>query len=340
MSLERPPSSSSVSRILVTQLWPFGDVFLATSYLEALKERFPSARISFLVGRPFAVVPARHPFVDEVIAAPAYRGAALYLTVPILVGRVRRRRFDLVLDQQGSTVSRLVTVLSGAATRVGMAGRSLERHLDMRAPLRWSGPAYGAYRNFDLVAPLGISPPGTLRMHFTLNDDDRRFVSSFLDEAGIGRDDYIVVAPGSKDARKRWHVEGFAGVARRIREEMGFRTVIVYAPDERPAAEELLRRMGEGGCLAPPTSLPRAIALVESARFLLCNDCALNHLSTTLATPALALFGKAPPSRWSPASVFAGKRHLYKDPRERAPGNHFGISVDEAFATAAGLLGG
>ncbi|MBD3317866.1 MAG: hypothetical protein GF344_18940, partial [Chitinivibrionales bacterium] len=231
-------------------------------------------------------------------------------------------------------------VTSGARLRVGMAGRRLEKHLDIVAPSKTNGPSYGAYRNFDLVAPLGIVPSLPLRMHFTLTEADRQFAKAFLESISVSHRDYVVMAPGSKDQKKQWHVEGFVELAKRLRAEPALSVVVIYAPDERPEAEAVTRLAGEGIHLAPSTTLPQAVALIEGARLLICNDCAINHLSTTLQTPALSLFGKSHPHRWSPGSAFSGKRHLYKPRNERPSnsGSDFGISVEEAFTAAVELL--
>ena len=65
---------SEIKKILVIQFRPFGDVLLATSYLEALRKSFPRADIDFLVKEPYQEVLDKNPYLSNVISFPQERG--------------------------------------------------------------------------------------------------------------------------------------------------------------------------------------------------------------------------------------------------------------------------
>jgi heptosyltransferase III len=62
--------SNSIKKILVIQIRPLGDVLLATSYLEALKKKYPNAIIDFFVSEPFDQVVRNHPYIQTLIIPP------------------------------------------------------------------------------------------------------------------------------------------------------------------------------------------------------------------------------------------------------------------------------
>lgn len=58
---------SNVRKILVIQLGPFGDSLLSTSCLKSIKNKFPHARLFYIIKEPFHKVILNHPFIDEII---------------------------------------------------------------------------------------------------------------------------------------------------------------------------------------------------------------------------------------------------------------------------------
>src|SRR5436309_11358533 len=84
------------ARILLIRLRSMGDCLLLTSPVRALKEEFPSFRISVLVEPRFAPCFSGNPDFDEVIPA---RGK---LTTG---GRLLTRRFNAIVNLHGGPTS-------------------------------------------------------------------------------------------------------------------------------------------------------------------------------------------------------------------------------------------
>ena len=58
---------SKISRILIIQYEPFGDVLLNTGYLPSLKEKFPDAKIDFLVKDRYKLILEDNPYINELV---------------------------------------------------------------------------------------------------------------------------------------------------------------------------------------------------------------------------------------------------------------------------------
>src|SRR5881409_2560845 len=83
-----------MKNILVIKLRYIGDVLLATPVLHALRDRFPDTRLTMLVNRGTEDILKWNPDVNEVLTVDRGTPAAQLR----LLGELRRRRFDCVLD--------------------------------------------------------------------------------------------------------------------------------------------------------------------------------------------------------------------------------------------------
>lgn len=133
-----------------------------------------------------------------------------------------------------------------------------------------------------------------------------------------------IVHPGAAYPSRRWPVERYADVARRLRDR-GHRVVITGGADERPAAVATGWAAGlpPEDILAGRTTLPELAALVRGARLVISGDTGIAHLATAYRTPAVTLYGPVPPDRWGPpqdraehATLWAGRTG---DPWSRTP---------------------
>src|SRR5688572_21967440 len=97
--------SFDARRIAIVKPSALGDVVQSLPILAAMRERFPKARISWVVNAAYAPLLQPISLLDEVIAFD--RGAATRSAVrgAVYVGRflnlLREKRFDLVVDLQG-----------------------------------------------------------------------------------------------------------------------------------------------------------------------------------------------------------------------------------------------
>jgi ADP-heptose:LPS heptosyltransferase len=92
-------------RVAVIKPSALGDIVHALPVLTALRARFPAARITWVVNRGLEPLLLGHPDLSDTLAFDrgalrGVRGAAR--TAWAFAGELRRRRFDLVIDMQGS----------------------------------------------------------------------------------------------------------------------------------------------------------------------------------------------------------------------------------------------
>ena len=113
--------------------------------------------------------------------------------------------------------------------------------------------------------------------------------------------DAVIVHPGASAQARRWPLNRFAEVARRLTLD-GHQVVITGSAAERPRCLEVAQLAGlDQSCvLAGELDLSELAALVAAARLVLSGDTGIAHLATAYATPSVILFGPTSPRRWGP----------------------------------------
>lgn len=291
-----------MNTILVIKLRYLGDVLLATPVLRALRERFPEAHLAAAVNRGTEDVLIGNPDLNEVLAVER-GGLASQLR---LLGEVRRRRFDCVLDLTDGDRAAILAWCSGAPVRIGLNEERRWRGLLYTTVVR-PGPSvvHRIERDLETVRPLGIQPKAGLPVLQTSPADDEAAARLLDDVAGEplsrGTLPLIMFQPGARYWFKAWPAERYADLADRLAERAGCRILIGGHAQERAVAEEIAARAGSKPVvLAGRTTVLQHAAVLKRCALFVGSDNGPMHMAAALGTPVVALFGPSNPAEWGP----------------------------------------
>lgn len=277
-------------RVCVIKPSALGDVVQCLPLLPVLRERFPSATISWVVNRELSELLAGHPDLDTVVPFDRRGG---FLTWRRMWNDLRNRDFDLVFDLQGLLRTGLMTLATKAKCRVGLETAREMSHWACDVLIPDSGRDVAAHARYWRVAEalgLGDRTPQTV---LPLTDEHREWALSQL--STIGRPT-LVLNPGAKWVTKRWPVEKFAVVASKACRTFGFSAVIVGGPGDGVLTEQLHKLLdeflpsGQVVNLSGKTSLLQLAAVLEAADAVLSNDSGPMHLAAGVGTPVVGIF--------------------------------------------------
>ena len=236
-------------RILLIRLSAIGDVIQALIGLAALRAGRPDARIGFLVEDRAASLVRDHPDLDRVHVFPRKAWQSGLLAAPgavvgeaaSFVSDLRRERYRVAVDLQGNLKGGVLSRLSGAPRRIGLAP-GVGKEGNHRFQTEWlslpTAPLPRVQRVFALLAPLSVGGPvGTPRVPVT--EGDRELAAGFLAEAGLPRGSVAILHPGTSKfgEYKRWPAERFGELAERLDGRAGLRSVVTCGPGEEDLAE-------------------------------------------------------------------------------------------------------
>jgi lipopolysaccharide heptosyltransferase I len=306
----RPPADRP-GRILIVRLSALGDVIHALPAAASLRRLLPDARIDWAVEERAVSLLAGREEIDQVVVLPRKELRALKRRPRAWIGRaaafvreMRDAHYDVALDLQGNLKSGLVTRLSGARLRFGMA-RGVAREANHLFTARRAAPPREARhrveRNLAMVAALlGREAPWVApawpHVPEAAAEAERR-----MGRAGIRPRGFAALHPGTSEfgAFKRWPAERFAELARRLCGE-GRDVVLTCAPAEVPRAEAIRARAGNGVAVLSTPSLPVLAEVIRRASLFVSADTGPLHLAALAGTPLVGLFGPKAPAVYGP----------------------------------------
>jgi lipopolysaccharide heptosyltransferase II len=309
-------------KILLIRLRLIGDVVFTTPMLRALRRTFPEAHLSYLVEPPAAPVVAGNPHLDQVIVAPQATGLARIVADLRLARRLRRQRYDLVIDLHGGPRSGWLTWLSGAPERIGyeITGRTWMYTKAVPRP-RALRARHSVRNQWDLLEAIEAWPSSepdrssdAVEMAVDPRADQR--IQQRLDEVGITpAHELVIIHVSAGNPFRRWPEPAFTQVVAGLAGESAERRVILSSgPSDRAAAGRILgesrRILGAAGCRVVDFGefdLAELRALIGRSRLFIGGDSGPLHIAATTATPIVGIYGPTEPARSAP----------WRDPRVR-----------------------
>ncbi|WP_243632260.1 glycosyltransferase family 9 protein [Parazoarcus communis] len=295
-------AAGGMSRILLVRTSAIGDVVFASPFAEALRHRYPGAFIAWLVEPGIEGLLRGSAAVDALIVWPKQEWLGLLRARRYreLLGRVRAfsrelkaYRFDTAIDLQSLLKSGVLTWLSGARRRIGLASREGSRWLMTEVVPAGGQPGQISSEYRHLALRLGLSDVDFLP-RLSLEADVRARVRDRLHRMGLRPGGYAVFAPFTTRPQKHWPEASWQRLALAVRHELRLVPVILGGAAER-AAGERLAESGVAFSLAGETGLVEAAALVADAGLVIGVDTGLTHMGVAFARPTVALFGSTRP---------------------------------------------
>jgi heptosyltransferase-2 len=273
---------------LVIQTSFLGDMVLTTPLLAELAQRGPVDVVATPANAPLL---QHHPAVRDVIVFDKRRTARGFRGLSRTGARLRDGSYEIAYLAQGSMRSATLARVAGIAERVGFetsAGRWLyTRRISYRDDL------HHAERLWQLAMPAGArARADQLRPRLYPGDEHRQAVDAVLQGSAAEQHPFVVLAPGSVWATKRWPF--YAELTRRVAAELP--VVVVGAAVDGDLARAIAsvapgRVLDATGRL----NLLASAEMIRRARALVTNDSAPMHLASAVGTPTVAIFGPTVP---------------------------------------------
>lgn len=278
-------NKSEIKKILVVSLTNIGDVILTFPVIDILKKDFPSAKLSVVIGPKAESLFCENPFLDQVYIFDKHQPPLKSL---LWISRLRRERFDLVVDLRNTAIPLMISPRYRTSYRMKKTNglHMKEKHLN---------------RLESVYVP---ETHATEQCALFVTKKDEEYVDQLIDRE-VGHDGrYVIIAPGAADHSKRWPEENFSSVCDRLIKDHNVKIIFVGNEEDRKVARRINKFMiADTANLCGRTNLVQLAGLFKRCFFTIVNDSAPMHLASYLNIPVLALFGPTDPSRYGPWSL-------------------------------------
>lgn len=287
-----------VRTILIILLGALGDVARASTLVPPLRRKFPNARISWLVetkSAPFVRLNERVDEVHEFVRTRWWEAGGL-------LRKLRRERFDLVLDLQRHLKSGLFSLGSGGKMRIGVHPRNSKEgnwlfntlHCRFIPDTSSKMLLYEAFL-LELGITEGLDQSGGFR-----HDQFSPFTPPAIQQLSLPP---IGVVLGSTWPTKDLPRQGYELLVKGLLTSTECSVVLLGDKTQAALGEEIERaceREPRVKNLAGHTSLPELMGILTSCASVIGPDSGPGHLSSLVGTPYVTLFGPTDPQRVVP----------------------------------------
>lgn len=298
--LEPPEEPRS---IFVLRNNDLGDLLVVTPLFEALRTRFPEARIAAGVGDWSREVLRHNPHVSEVLpvnapwfnkVAARNRGAFArwdYLRRSPEVQALARQRFEVGIDVLGSPWGSLLLLRAGIPWRLGVRGYAGGESGVHRA-VEYDPHEHVGRSALRFAEMLGAATLPPARPQIFLSPEEREEGERWWAAAEQKeRRPRLILGPGAGLVDKRWPLESFAALLRGLADRPDLSLLILAGPGEEELVRALLPLHPGARAFAKPPGLRPTFALVAACDVLVCNSSLLLHVAAAFGKPALTLLG-------------------------------------------------
>ncbi len=300
----------SIRRIAVLRLDRLGDALVGLPALKGIRRRFPGSHLTLFIGPWGKEFYKTCPYVDQTVIFVApwmdgkyrHRNWRSVCSMVSLAYRLWRGHFDLTIGFRGDPYEILAAFLCRAPHRVDMQHwffqhlipeaypNGFERFLTQSAP-RLIGE-HVLVQNQAILRLL----PGDFAAVDSVLDDLKWFRDdpSWVDRLGEDNNSLpLAVIHAGASKRDRWVPIHLAGeIANWLVRDRHFRVIFTGVQEESSYHREILRLTDPSVIsLAGKLSIPQLMGLLRGARLVVSTDTGVGHLSMSLGTPTVMLYG-------------------------------------------------
>ncbi len=275
------------SILVVRQDNRLGNLVLIEPLLRALRQHFPQARLTLMVGEAFADLYLPGVLIDEVMVFPQFRLAKNPLLLLGWLCGLRTHQWDLAIDSAHprtiSVTNLLLVGASKARWRLGFARHGSERFLNLTIP----APSPHSYieEQLLLIQPLGIAV-GVSSPRLALPSGHETIAKQFRQALRVGDEEHLCGfwIGGRRD--KCWPLDEFLRLYRTFDDETPrrFSPVLLSGPAETVRTGSGFRHHRFDG---PIWELG---ACLKTLDWFLSVDSGPRHFAVALGVPSIGLF--------------------------------------------------
>lgn len=302
-------------RILIRTPNHLGDCIMAMPAINETREAYENSTVTVMAPAPLTDLFRKNPAIDKIIPIPSEHVHGLMAVVKIRAIIEAEEPFDLGYIMPPSFGAAASFKLASIPNRIGYIADG--RRLLLSRPLPLPEPLNSEHRSelyFNMLRRGCGKELTYVKPKLFLDEQDTKQGAAILDSFDIGDTrSFVAVACRAVAESRRWGLDKYTELTRRIVNDIGMAVVLIGGPDDSADAGEIVDALGAESVtnLAGKTNLRESAAILSRASAFVGNDSGPAHLAASVGCPVVVLSGADDPGETSPMSN--RKRLLYLD---------------------------
>jgi heptosyltransferase-2 len=260
-------------KILIIRLSSLGDILLTTPVVRAIKNKFPEAKIDFLLRKEYQETYKYNPNISKLLILD--RGDK----ISEIISALKSTGYDLVIDLQNNFRSRKIT-----------------RNLNSKV-YRYNKPTLNKFflvnfkiNRFDKILKIPEMYSNSWKGIELDEKGPELFLPNDIETRIHDENNIIGFCPGSKHFTKQWLEEYFISLGKSLVEKR-FKIVLFGGKEDQEICKRIANEINGAVNLSSDNKLLNMAAEMKKCRLIVCNDSGLMHTATAVDAPVVALFG-------------------------------------------------
>jgi lipopolysaccharide heptosyltransferase II len=312
-----------IKNILVVKLDHLGDVILAIPAIKRLKQMFPEANITALVGPWAKPILENEPSIQKIITYDGFSSENSSEPLKWLTDNKRRYlkkwlgefNFDLAVDLRSHTETREFLALSGAKYTAGYAKINEFPWLTIALAYDEDKATMKPRRHntqslVELAEFVGADSSQDSQLNVTFSDELKNSVDGMMQQSGLSdRRSVIAIHPGVGSPIRRWPLEYFARLADNFCNRNDATVLIFTGKDEEKLVENIMANITRKESIfsmAGKVSLDGFLYALKKCDLFIGNNSGPIHMAASIGVPALGIYaGTSHVFEWGPVGLQA-----------------------------------
>ena len=283
-----------IKNVLCIKPRGIGDIVLSTIILDSLIDYFPGIKIDYLTEHFATQALENNPLVYKVLAMKKKE-------FPLFVAnRIRKEKYDMVLDLWSNPRSAQITFLSGIRYRVGYNYRGRRYAYNV---LVNSEPIeqHAAEDNLKFLDAIGV-PVISKEIHYYVSEKDNEWAEDFIKKSLNANTHIIGLIPAGGWPSKRCDASKWVEIGKEIRNNFIVQFLILWGPGDEDDAQKIKTGLNDSAILIPEATIDELSGLINKCDLIIANDSGPMHIAAALGIPTIGLFGPTNPKAHRPYS--------------------------------------
>ncbi|MBC7863670.1 MAG: glycosyltransferase family 9 protein [Bacteroidia bacterium] len=268
-----------MKKILVIQTAFIGDVILATSVLEKLHGHYSGAEIFLLVRKGNESLFADHPFLKETLVWNKQQGK--YSSLFKMLKRIRKEKFDLVVNLHRHASSGFLSAFSGSKKIVGFDKNPFSFLFTGKQKHIIGRDYHETGRNHSLIREFTDEHPAKPKLYPSPEQNEKVRIYKAAK--------YVCMAPASVWFTKQWPEKKWVDLCKEFSEK---KIYLLGGPGDKVLCNRIASASGKENVinLAGELDFLESASLMRDAKMNFVNDSGPLHLASAVNAPVTAIY--------------------------------------------------
>lgn len=291
-------------KILVVRYRFIGDMILTIPFLRNLRYAYPDAQIDMLVAPNSGEVIENCPYVNNFIYFDTNRkhkyeqGKGKKKSFWHYVSALKKEKYDKAYVLKRSLSSALLCYFAGVKERIGYDTEN--RGFLLTKKVKYNSIKHESLCFLDVLEADNIKTKDT-HLENWIKEENKNKVLSLFEKYNIGTKKKVVVNATATNEDKVWDIRNFTKIIEYLSNEKNIQVIFIGAPSDKQIYENIKYNADlkiKPVNLCGEVNIKDSLALLKEVDFLIGNDSGNLHMSASVGTPVIGLYGPMPFEKW------------------------------------------